>query len=578
MANRPYQKDRFKYKEGNQTDIYNPEFESAVKANSDEEVTKFQSMMDKMVYFASYFRWFPDLFLDMMTPPECPFRLNLYQRVLLRCLFRFRSTYTVVTRGASKTFTQLLALYLMAIFYPSIKLSVTAETKEQAVSIFKDKHTELTTQWFPFLQDEIKEFQFAKDTAHVLFQNGSRIDVIANQQSSKGLRRNRGNIEESARLNNELFKDVIEPIYNIPRRTMAGVTDPRELHGQINFFTTAGFKGTDEYIRSLNMLNDMANLNGKFVFGAGWELPVHFGLMTKKWVLDIQNDETTSPIAFAQNFMSIWVGAGEGALVNMDKVQALRFPELKPMFKTNGKDEFVIAMDVARSQSQNNNQSAFVVGKIVRSKNGNIRYVDIVNIIIPPNGLNFREQTVILKRLQKIYNAKAVVVDANGVGKGIVDECLHETEDRETGEMFDCWDCMNLDLKPDIVGSPKILYGLNATGINNDIIVNFWDYIESGKVRFLVNERNAKVDPKAEDSEKIAIMTAHMNTDKLMEELSNLKVEKPDGAKAFKVKQITRKIDKDIYSALVYLLYYIQNNENVKGNASNNYLDYLFYN
>jgi ribonucleoside-diphosphate reductase alpha chain len=344
------------------------------------------------------------------------------------------------------------------------------------------------------------------------------------------------------------------------------------------FFTTAGYKGTVEYTRTQNMIKEMAKGEGKFVFGANWELPVHFGLLTKKFVMDIKNDDTTSPISFLQNYESIWVGAGEGALINMDKVQALRSEEITPVLKYDGKSEFIISMDVARSQFQNNNQSAFVVGQIIRNKNNQIRCVDIVNIIIPENGLTFQEQTIILKRLQKIYNAKAVVVDANGVGKGIMDECLRETEDKRTGEFYDCWDCMNIDMKPDVQGSKKIVYGLNASGINTDIIVNFWDYIESAKVRFLVSERNAHINPKINEEIKANMMVSHMNTDLLMDELSNLKVEKPEGSNTFKIKQVTRKIDKDIYSALVYLLYYVQQCETSKPKVMNNYQDYIFYN
>jgi hypothetical protein len=72
-------------------------------------------------------------------------------------------------------------------------------------------------------------------------------------------------------------------------------------------------------------------------------------------------------------------------------------------------------------------------------------------------------------------------------------------------------------------------------------------------------------------------MTAHMNTDRLMDELSNLKVEKTNSG-AFTVKQVTKKIDKDIYSALVYGIYYIQMCENNKSSASQDYLAYLMYN
>jgi ribonucleoside-diphosphate reductase alpha chain len=133
-------------------------------------------------------------------------------------------------------------------------------------------------------------------------------------------------------------------------------------------------------------------------------------------------------------------------------------------------------------------------------------------------------------------------------------------------------------MKPDIQNSPKLVYSLNASGINSDIIVNFWDYVEGSKVRFLPSQRNAKIPPKLSDSEKQEIMVAHMNTDKLMEELSNLKAIKSEGSGKYTVKQITRKIDKDIYSALVYLLYYIQNNENTKSTGSQDYMDYFIYN
>lgn len=121
-----------------------------------------------------------------MTPPDSKYRLNLYQRVMLRCLFRFKRNYIVISRGSAKTFTELLALILQGIMYPGIKLAVTAESKEQASSILKEKFNELTTQWFPFLQAEIAKTSFGKDYANITLQNGSVIDVIGAIQTSKG--------------------------------------------------------------------------------------------------------------------------------------------------------------------------------------------------------------------------------------------------------------------------------------------------------------------------------------------------------------------------------------------------------
>jgi hypothetical protein len=41
--------------------------------------------------------------------------------------------------------------------------------------------------------------------------------------------------------------------------------------------------------------------------------------------------------------------------------------------------------------------------------------------------LNFSAQTVELKRVAKLYNAKVVVVDTNGIGSAIKDEALKST-------------------------------------------------------------------------------------------------------------------------------------------------------
>lgn len=370
---------------------------------------------------------------------------------------------------------------------------------------------------------------------------------------------------------------VIQPIFNIPRRTASGDIDKKELHGALNFFTTSGFRGTEEFRRNLNMVDDMGSCKGSFVFGASWELPVFFGLTTKKFVLDIKNDPTTSPTAFSMNYESRWVGASDNALIAMDKIIALRKPSLKAEMKKEGNDDYVIAVDVARSKSESNNQSAIVVGKLKRNKDGSIKYVDIVNIVIPSNGLNFTEQSIIIKRMQKAYGAIAIIVDTNGLGKGLADRLVEDIDDRETGETYEAWDCMNDDtFKSKVPNSPKLLYSLNATGINTNIIINFWDYVESSKLNLLPSEKNAKIDNKILEHEKITIMSTHMRTDLLLEQISNLEIENNNGK--FKLKQVTRKIDKDIFSALIYLLYYVQNCENNKKSSSNNYADYFMYN
>lgn len=328
------------------------------------------------------------------------------------------------------------------------------------------------------------------------------------------------------------------------------------------------------------MLKSMAQNKGDFVFGSDYELGIAFGLMTRAFVESIRDSEANSAYAFSQNYMSEWVGNVTDALVKMEKMQTLRSEKLKPQLERNPKkdEEIIISMDVSRSQSDSNNKTSFVVGKIVRTKSGKIDRVEIVNIITMPNGCTFSEQTAILKRLQKKYKAKRVVVDHSGIGKAVVDLCLEETYDEEEFETYEAWNTMNVDgLRSKIEDAPEMVYAINASGINSDIITNFWDYVESGKVRFLTDDRQMDIDETEAPFIQNAKINAHKETDKLMDELSNLKTKEISKGK-YSVQQVTKKIDKDRYSALVYLLYYIQNFEIIEEDKEMDYLDFILAN
>lgn len=153
------------------------------------------------------------------------------------------TTHSFVSNGfvSHNTFLEVLGMYIVATFHPYVELSLTAQTKENASNLIESKHREII-KFYPLLGAEVAKAKFSKDDAEIIFTSGGRIDVLANQQSSKGQRRHRLNIEESALLNNELFQDCLEPIPNQPRRTIGklATVNPEELNGQINFFTTSG--------------------------------------------------------------------------------------------------------------------------------------------------------------------------------------------------------------------------------------------------------------------------------------------------------------------------------------------------
>lgn len=507
--------------------------------------------------FISWARFYPDLFLDLLKPEMGGINLHIDQRVFLRADVRFFSMYGTFSRGYAKTYNEVLALWVTAILFPGVELAISAQTKENAADLLAAKSNEILKH-FPLLQNELKsEPRFSKGFALIQFKNDSTIDILANAQTSKGQRRRRLKIEESALLNNALFEDALEPVVEVPRYTIGklGIADPQELNQQIHFFTTSGFRGSDEYQRSVNMYDDMVDLKGKIVLGSNWMLPCYYGRGSNKSKI-LQKKKTSSPIAFAQNYEQEWVGSADGALVDINKLMNCRSLTTPMISYGKHEEEFYLGVDVARSQSKANNQSSIVVGRVMRNKETNrILSIDIPNIISVPNTMNFTAQACLVKRIKNDFKAKAVIADGNGLGSGLIDELLKESIDPISGEYLGCWDTINTTNQPETRDAEKCLFDMKAQGFQSKVITNFIDSVESGKLRLLVKKQDSDFTFKDRESIELNILP-YTQTDLLFEEIANLKL-KPLNSGALTVEKVVRKVDKDRFSALAYLIFYI---------------------
>jgi ribonucleoside-diphosphate reductase alpha chain len=554
--NKKYTKNRY--------DIYEPAFETPLKASEYNSNIITRNIQD-FSEVCSFLRWMPDIFWDMYKPENGGLVFDLHQRVMIRLLARFPENYFCAPRGISKTLIHVMNQYCTACCFPGVSLSITASTKEQSVKIWKDKHDEIL-RFYPSFAENIRSATFSKDSGKVEFVNGSVVDNLANSQQSKGLRRHRGGLEESALIDKDTYDDCIEPIFNIGRTTMTSENDPEELNGQINRYSTSGYKNSDEYEKIITIAKNMVDLKGSFVFGSDWFIPVHFGRQKKS---TIDKARKSNIIRFKQNYLCDWVGVSDGGLINISKLikaRTITLPELEcPRDKRGNYElcEYVLGVDVARSSSENNNKSAIVVLKIIRNQSGLIRQIHIVNIITPPNGLNYEEQSVIVKRVFYQYGGnldigksrvKAIVVDGNVIGQGLVEKLLEDVTDFETNQELGCFATINTDDKPKVKDAPPFVYVLKAQGINGDIIREFINYVESNKLKLVKSFDDIKQNIPKEINEEI-IETICLQTQLLIDEVANLKLKKTQNS--ITVEQVVKRVDKDRYSGLVYGLYYI---------------------
>lgn len=469
-------------------------------------------------------------------------------------------THSFVSNGfvSHNTFLEVLAQYHTAIFFPDVFLTMTAQTRENAAKLLKEKHTEIL-KYYPLLANEVVKANFSKDSAEIIFTSGGRIDIMANSHSSKGARRHRIAVEEAAQINDELFQDALQPIVTVPRRTIGkeGLVNPEEMNGQICFYTTSWYRGSSEYERNLRMVDSMANLEGVLVLGADWQLACHYGRgETRSQILN--KKATMSPIAFALNYGSRWVGASDNQLVDINKLLSLR-TLTKHENKPDSKGEYYLGVDVARSIDSSNNQSSVVVAKVIRNTKGKITNIMIPNIFTISNALSFSAQAIEVKKIKKLFNAKVVIVDSNGLGAGLVDELMKESFDPQTGESLGCWDTINTEAQPEISDAEKCLFDLKPQSANSEIIVAFMDMVESGKLRLLEKRNDTDYDINDRDN-YIKNILPYIHTDFLVEEIANLKLKHLPSGKV-SIEKVIKKYNKDRFSALAYVLWYIKNFE-----------------
>lgn len=173
---------------------------------------RIKAQIEPMRKWISFWREYPDIFIDMMTGPNSKFKLFFYQRIFLRAVMRNKYTYATFPRAYSKSFLSIMALMIKCILFPASKLFITSGGKEQAANIAKEKIEELCD-LIPMFNKEInwKKSTFGKDYVRVEFKNGSRLDVVAARQSARGGRRHGGLMEECILIDGQALNEVILP-------------------------------------------------------------------------------------------------------------------------------------------------------------------------------------------------------------------------------------------------------------------------------------------------------------------------------------------------------------------------------
>lgn len=543
---------------------------------------RIRAQMPIIRQYIAYWREYPDMFVEFLcgNNPE-NFQLYFYQRLFLRAVMRHRYAYATFPRAYSKSFLSVLILMLRCVLFPGAHLFVTTGGKEQAAGIAREKAEELC-KLIPGLKNEIDWTRGAtkasKNMVEYLFKNGSKLDIIAAQQSSRGKRATGGLMEECILIDQTLLNEVIIPTMNVDRRLADGSRIEEEVINKSQIYvTTAGWKNSFAYEKLIQILiQQIIEPAEAVVLGGTWRVPVMEKLLKKSFIEELKLDGTYNDSSFAREYESEWSGDAENAFFSaekFDKHRVLLQPEYEYSGRSSKSAYYVLGVDVGRIGCT----TEVCVFKVTPQVQG-ASLKTLVNIYTY-DAEDFEVQAINLKRLYYKYKARIVALDANGLGIGLVDFMTKSQIDPETGDELPPFgveggtseDTLELYKKikgPEVENDALYLIKANAP-INTEAHTYVQTQLASGKIKLLIDEGQAKIklmstkagqnmdnDKRAEQLKPFTLTTI------LREQMLNL-VEENEGVNII-LKQSNRGIKKDKFSAFEYGLYYIKQEEDRK--------------
>ena len=566
---------------------------NAKKVGMSEE--RIRAQIPHLRQWIAFWREYPDIFVEFLCGDNPQnFKLFFYQRVFLRAVIRHRYAYATFPRAYSKSFLSVLILMIRCILFPGSHLFVTTGGKEQAAGIAKEKVEELC-KLIPGLRNEIDWSRGAskasKDMVEYKFKNSSVLDIMAARQSSRGKRATGGLMEECILIDQTLLNEVIIPTMNVDRRLSDGTRHKEEVINKSQIYvTTAGWKNSFAYEKLIQILiQQIIEPSEAVVLGGTWRIPVLEELLSKSFIEELKLDGTYNDASFAREYESEWSGDAENAFFSsekFDKHRVLLQPEYEYSGRSSKSAYYVVSVDVGRK----GDLTEACVFKVTPQPQGS-SLKTLVNLYTF-EAEHFETQAINIKKLYYKYKARTVVIDANGVGAGLVDFMVLDQVDPETGDLlpnfgvggatYEGWE-KDYKKHRTVDTETDAMYLIKANApINTEAHSYVQTQLAAGRIKFLIDETQAKAklmgtkmgqamspDKRAEHLKPFTLTTI------LREQMLNL-VEENEGVNII-LKQSSKGIKKDKFSAFEYGLYYIKQEEDRKRKKKFNVKDMMFF-
>lgn len=411
-------------------------------------------------------------------------KLPLYdlQRLIIRQIGNCEDVNLALLRGFGKTYMLALATAGLCLLYPGSPVIVVSNTAAQANLLLQKLQNEIIPA-SPALAAEIDYSPKhgikinSNGRSYIYFKGGSRIQACVlgrDGSSSLGLRGKIVVVDESKLVASSIINTVMRPIVSFKRRPFHVLKDKgfQDYKSKVIGISSAYLKSCDFYERFLLTTKSMSRGNlGSFACALDFHAAVRMGIEDLEFYERAR--ESMSPVEFATEYGSVFVGAADNAVFPYSLTEPCRVLDKVEISQPKGTDcEYVISADVAGNGNVDTaDNSCIMVIKIVKTARG-VWQKHLV-WMAAYRGLSQRQ---LAEEIRKVYlrfpNTVRIVYDANAIGRGLeslFDEPYQYEDDKgQKREMPPLLPFNSLENYRSI----KILYPFIATNALNNEMVN----------------------------------------------------------------------------------------------------------
>jgi ribonucleoside-diphosphate reductase alpha chain len=515
----------------------------------------------------SFYRYYPDLFFDLIRSKNAKYKLELPQRIMMRIFARYRNVYITGSRGLTKTFTLVASKQHDGMFFPGEKIRYTAPSQKQSAALasqaFKDiahDYPVLSKCW-NINNDRDSMFRISTVYGSEFTMYAPRGDncsqVVAEEMGQEG--------EDGFDMEN--YEKNISPTCRIVRKVNK-MDDRTHIHLKQSHIANACSRQNPAFYKyRANALKDM--IYGDKYDGYAIDMSWITSLLCN--IRDIayfkKEKRSLTPENWLREMCVRYIGNGVDPLIPDDVLA--RSKKLMVMENKHCGDPnaiYIVSHDVSYVDGQKNAKCADVVLKLTKydhiNKRDKYRKQAVFADVYPPPKTDY-DQARRLKDLWSRYcmnggQTTYMVIDAHTYGTSVIEELMKPTTDGSP--VLCCYNHMRFTEIEQPMALP-VIYPLKAatrgaTDADGDMIryaqlefsqenvelltTNLLDGIESYK-----NFHGIK-----DESSDSKIIQPYRVTDELCQQIQNLQT--VVSGLSTKEKRKSKSIQRDIWSALKY--------------------------